>query len=51
MTLRSKKLQQSFRLIITALIAIVCFQGTCRYSLKDAAPIPPEIKTVKVFFH
>ncbi|MCF8215129.1 MAG: hypothetical protein K9I92_08225 [Chitinophagaceae bacterium] len=30
-------------------LAIVSIQGTCRYSLKDVS-IPPEIKTVRVFF-
>jgi hypothetical protein len=29
--------------------AIISLQGTCRYSLKDVS-IPPEIKTVRVFF-
>jgi len=32
------------------LIGILFLQGTCRYSLKDAAPIPADIKTVKVSF-
>lgn len=40
----------AIRMLITTLMALLCFQGTCRYSFKDAAPIPPEIKTVKVFF-
>ncbi len=31
------------------LIAILSIQGTCRYSLKDVS-IPPEIKTVRVFY-
>jgi hypothetical protein len=31
------------------LFGILSIQGTCRYSLKDVS-IPPEVKTVKVFF-
>lgn len=35
--------------ILLVVLAIVSIQGTCRYSLKDVS-IPPEIKTVRVFF-
>jgi hypothetical protein len=35
--------------LLLVLLAIVSIQGTCRYSLKDVS-IPPEIKTVRVFF-
>jgi hypothetical protein len=34
---------------IPVLVAIISLQGTCRYSLKDVS-IPPEIKTVRVYF-
>ena len=34
---------------LLVVLAIVSIQGTCRYSLKDVS-IPPEIKTVRVFF-
>lgn len=37
------------KVLIPILFAILTIQGTCRYSLKDVS-IPPEIKTVKVFF-
>lgn len=40
-----KQLFQSFIIIV----AIASIQGTCRYSLKDVS-IPPEIKTVRVFY-
>ena len=50
MTLKNKLSQNSIRFFFTTLIAVLCLQGTCRLSLNDAAPIPPEIKTVKVFF-
>jgi outer membrane lipopolysaccharide assembly protein LptE/RlpB len=35
--------------LIIILIAFLCIQGTCRFSLKDVS-IPPEVKTVKVNF-
>ncbi len=49
MTLRINKLYRLTKVLITVFIAIISLQGTCRYSLKDVS-IPPEIKTVKVFF-
>jgi len=50
MILRSKQLSHSFAVLCLWLLGILFLQGTCRYSLKDAAPIPADIKTVKVSF-
>lgn len=30
------------------LLAAICIQATCKYGFKDAAPIPPEVKTFRV---
>jgi hypothetical protein len=49
MTLRINKLYRPAKVLIPVLIAMISLQGTCRYSLKDVS-IPPEIKTVRVFF-
>ncbi len=49
MTLRINKLYRPANVLIPVLIAMISLQGTCRYSLKDVS-IPPEIKTVRVFF-
>ncbi len=49
MTLRINKLYSLTKVLIPVFIAMISLQGTCRYSLKDVS-IPPEIKTVKVFF-
>lgn len=49
MTLKINKLYTSTKVFIPVLVAIISLQGTCRYSLKDVS-IPPEIKTVRVFF-
>ena len=49
MTLRINKLYRLTKVLIPVLMAMISLQGTCRYSLKDVS-IPPEIKTVKVFF-
>lgn len=49
MTLRINKLYRPAKVLIPILIAMFSLQGTCRYSLKDVS-IPPEIKTVRVFF-
>jgi Lipopolysaccharide-assembly len=46
------KIDQIYRItknILVVLAVLVSIQGTCRYSLKDVS-IPPEIKTVRVFF-
>ncbi|MEO0000546.1 MAG: hypothetical protein RL766_592 [Bacteroidota bacterium] len=49
MTLKINKLYTLVKVFIPVLVAIISLQGTCRYSLKDVS-IPPEIKTVRVFF-
>ena len=49
MTLKINKLYTLTKVFIPVLVAIISLQGTCRYSLKDVS-IPPEIKTVRVFF-
>ncbi len=49
MTLKTNQLLRLFRKLFIILLAAVGVQGTCRYSLKDVS-IPPEIKTVRVFF-
>ncbi len=49
MTLKINTLYNKYAKILLVVLAIVSIQGTCRYSLKDVS-IPPEIKTVKVFF-
>ena len=43
-------MSHSFAVLCWWLLGILFLQGTCRYSLKDAAPIPADIKTVKVSF-
>ena len=42
-------LYSKYAQLLLVVLAIVSIQGTCRYSLKDVS-IPPEIKTVRVFF-
>jgi len=49
MTLKINTLYNKSVKILLVVLAIVSIQGTCRYSLKDVS-IPPEIKTVRVFF-
>jgi hypothetical protein len=49
MTLKINTLYSKYAKFLLVVLAIVSIQGTCRYSLKDVS-IPPEIKTVKVFF-
>ncbi len=49
MTLKINTLYNKYAKILLVVLAIVSIQGTCRYSLKDVS-IPPEIKTVRVFF-
>jgi hypothetical protein len=49
MTLKINKLYTLTKVFIPVLVAIISLHGTCRYSLKDVS-IPPEIKTVRVFF-
>jgi len=49
MTLKINTLYNKYAKFLLVVLAIVSIQGTCRYSLKDVS-IPPEIKTVKVFF-
>lgn len=49
MTLRINQLYKSTKVVLLVISALVSLQGTCRYSLKDVS-IPPEIKTVRVFF-
>ena len=49
MTLRINTLYSKYAQLLLVVLAIVSIQGTCRYSLKDVS-IPPEIKTVRVFF-
>lgn len=39
----------SIKILSVAIVTLLHIQGTCRYSLKDVS-IPPEVKTVKVFF-
>ena len=49
MTLKIKTFYSKYAKFLLVVLAIVSIQGTCRYSLKDVS-IPPEIKTVRVFF-
>jgi hypothetical protein len=49
MTLRINQLCKITKVALLLISALVSLQGTCRYSLKDVS-IPPEIKTVRVFF-
>jgi len=49
MTLKIKSFYSKYAKLLLVVLAIVSIQGTCRYSLKDVS-IPPEIKTVRVFF-
>lgn len=49
MTLKINTLYNKYGKLLLIVLGIVSFQGTCRYSLKDVS-IPPEIKTVRVFF-
>jgi hypothetical protein len=49
MTLKIKRFYSKYAKLLFVVLAIVSIQGTCRYSLKDVS-IPPEIKTVRVFF-
>jgi hypothetical protein len=49
MTLKINTLYSKYAKFLVIVWAIISVQGTCRYSLKDVS-IPPEIKTVRVFF-
>ena len=49
MTLKINSFYSKYGKLLLVILAIVNIQGTCRYSLKDVS-IPPEIKTVRVFF-
>lgn len=49
MTLKINQLYKTTKVVLLVISALLCLQGTCRYSLKDVS-IPPEIKTVRVFF-
>ena len=49
MILKINTLYSKYPQLLLVVLAIVSIQGTCRYSLKDVS-IPPEIKTVRVFF-
>ncbi len=49
MTLKTSQYRSFFKSSFLILFGILSIQGTCRYSLKDVS-IPPEVKTVKVFF-
>ena len=49
MILKINTLYSKYAQLLLVVLAIVSIQGTCRYSLKDVS-IPPEIKTVRVFF-
>ena len=49
MTLRINQLYKTTKVVLLLVSALLSLQGTCRYSLKDVS-IPPEIKTVRVFF-
>ena len=49
MILKINSLYSKYAQLLLVVLAIVSIQGTCRYSLKDVS-IPPEIKTVRVFF-
>jgi hypothetical protein len=49
MTLRISHLYKATKVVFMFFLALLSLQGTCRYSLKDVS-IPPEIKTVRVFF-
>jgi hypothetical protein len=49
MTLRIDAFLKSTKKIFLVFATLISLQGTCRYSLKDVS-IPPEIKTVRVFF-
>jgi hypothetical protein len=39
-----------FRLLAYCCIILTCCFSTCKYSFKDTAPIPPEVKTFRVNF-
>lgn len=49
MTLKTKPLFSLIKKLLLVMFVAISIQGTCRYSLKDVS-IPPEIKTVRVFF-
>jgi len=49
MTLKTNPFFNLIKKLFLLFVAVISIQGTCRYSLKDVS-IPPEIKTVKVFF-
>lgn len=49
MTLKTDAVFSLVKKFILIIAAIISVQGTCRYSLKDVS-IPPEIKTVRVYF-
>jgi hypothetical protein len=49
MILKINTLFSKYAKYLLVVLAILSIQGTCRYSLKDVS-IPPEIKTVRVFF-
>ena len=49
MTLKTSQYRSFFKSSFLILYGILSIQGTCRYYLKDVS-IPPEVKTVKVFF-
>jgi hypothetical protein len=49
MTLKTSQYRSFVKNTFLILFGILSIQGTCRYSLKDVS-IPPEVKTVKVFF-
>ena len=49
MTLKTSQYRSFFKSSFLILFGILSIQGTCRFSLKDVS-IPPEVKTVKVFF-
>lgn len=35
-------------ILVLLLISLICSFATCKYSFKDTAPIPPEVKTFRV---
>ncbi len=45
---RSKRNLRSWLTACGLLLAAICIQATCKYGFKDAAPIPPEVKTFRV---
>lgn len=49
MTLKNFDPLPAIKASILVFFAIINLQGSCRYSLKDVS-IPPEVKTVRVFF-